>query len=242
MDEGGQFTRRPGFNALQVPGVCFFKIYLNDLNSACCEWNQGTKRVVIMSALFVVLEVSTLMHQVSLSRSTNATSSIDITPEHFVTLARTILSCTLPKFRRNKTRGMSDVQLSTLFVIWAVTVPFCKVLVRSTETLVTDNGLSRYFIGGVIWPVITNLPILVIVMAHNTPLGAVQALRYNTAPVYTLHAVYKFLDENLLFLSWVHFQLDIGSVMEHTLLLLLENETRRCILRNTPWKIIYPVD
>lgn len=193
MDDGGQFTRRPGFNALQVPGFCCFKIYLNDLNSSCCEWNQGAKSVVIMSVSFVVLEVSTLMHQALLSRSTNTTSSIAITPTHLVTLARTILSCTLPTFGRNKTRGLSGVQLATLFVIWAVTVPFCKVLVCGTETLVTDSGLSRYFIGGVLWPVITNLPILVIVLAHSTPLGAVQTLRYNTAPAYTLYAVYKFL-------------------------------------------------
>lgn len=91
---------------------------------------------------------------------------------------------------------------------------FCEVLVHNTETIVKETGMSRNFIGGVIWPVFTNIPTLVTVMAHSTPQGAIQALKYNTVSVHSLLAVYQFLGWKLPYPSSNALQLATVSVTE----------------------------
>lgn len=138
-----------------------------------------------------------------------------ITSAHLNTLCRITLSCSLPNFRRDKNSGLSNAQIACLFFVWAVAIPFCKVLVYSTETVVTETGLSRGFIGGVLLPIITNVPVLFLVTAHTTRLGAVQALQYNTASFYYLCATYELLDQKPSYYSWAHLQPVTDRITEH---------------------------
>lgn len=158
--------------------------------------------MLITSAFLLVLDVSTFRdhEQLSLSKLINPTtlqtSRIATTSTHLVTISRIVLPWLSSSFSRKRdAKGLSSARLATLFLVWAIAIPFCKVLVYITETLVAQTGLSRNFVGGVVWPVITNLPVLVIVMAQITPLGAVLALQYSTASVHFLCAFYEILGQ-----------------------------------------------
>lgn len=167
-----------------------------------------------------MLDVTIPTSQPALSGTTNATtlqtSWIAIGSAHLIKLYRTSLSCLLLVFslyrtslsclllvfsglRQNadKINELSNIQLATLFLPWVVAIPFVKVLIYSTESIVTETGLSRDFIGGIIWPVIINLPLLVVIIAHSTPVGAVQALQNNPASFYSLRAVCEVLGRKL---------------------------------------------